>query len=137
MTANPIAPKQSATLLAYSPRPICACVSPNCPRNKLTVLRQRAFMGLLVNNMRTSTKTATNRSTDLREQIEALRHMTVGQLKEEYREAAGRITNSFSFGESPGASKPTRWAAYPSGRAVAHSKSPTTQTCESGRPRAS
>jgi len=36
----------------------------------------------------------TNSSTVLREQIEALRHMTVGQLKEQYREAFGEVSRS-------------------------------------------
>src|ERR1022692_2356022 len=39
-------------------------------------------------------KTETNRSTGLREEIEALRHMTVGQLKEQYREAFGEVSRS-------------------------------------------
>ena len=36
----------------------------------------------------------TNSSTALREQIEALRHMTVGQLKDKYREAFGESSRS-------------------------------------------
>jgi hypothetical protein len=39
-------------------------------------------------------KTETNRSTSLREQIEALRHMTVGQLKEKYLEVFGEASRS-------------------------------------------
>jgi hypothetical protein len=39
-------------------------------------------------------KTETNRSTALREEIEALRHMTVGQLKEKYREVFGEASRS-------------------------------------------
>ena len=39
-------------------------------------------------------KTETKRSTGLREQIEALRHMTVGQLKEKYREVFGESSRS-------------------------------------------
>ena len=47
-------------------------------------------MGLLVNTMRTeSTKT-----TNLREQIEALRHMTIAQLHERYREVFGEASRS-------------------------------------------
>ena len=46
-------------------------------------------MGLLVNTMRTEEKM---NETQIREQIEGLRHMTVGQLKEKYREAFERIT---------------------------------------------
>ena len=34
-------------------------------------------------------KTETIRSTGLREEIEALRHMTAGQLKEKYRDVFG------------------------------------------------
>src|ERR1019366_1638177 len=36
----------------------------------------------------------TDSSTALREQIEALRHMTVSQLKEKYREAFGEVSRS-------------------------------------------
>jgi hypothetical protein len=43
-------------------------------------------MGLLVNTMRTEEKM---NETQIREQIEGLRHLTVGQLKEKYREAFG------------------------------------------------
>lgn len=39
-------------------------------------------------------KTETNRSTTLREQIEALRHMTVGQLKQKYREVFNETSRS-------------------------------------------
>ena len=39
-------------------------------------------------------KTETNRSTGLREQIEALRHMTVGQLKDKYRDVFGESSRS-------------------------------------------
>ncbi len=47
-------------------------------------------MGLLVNAM----KTETNRSTALREEIEALRHMTIGQLKDRYRDVFGEPSRS-------------------------------------------
>ena len=39
-------------------------------------------------------KTETNRSTGLREEIEALRHMTVGQLKDKYRDVFGESSRS-------------------------------------------
>lgn len=39
-------------------------------------------------------KTETNKSTCLREQIEALRHMTVGQLKDRYRDVFGEASRS-------------------------------------------
>jgi hypothetical protein len=39
-------------------------------------------------------KTETIRSTALREEIEALRHMTAGQLKEKYRDAFGESSRS-------------------------------------------
>jgi hypothetical protein len=39
-------------------------------------------------------RTETNSSTALREQIESLRHMTVGQLKEQYRNAFGEASRS-------------------------------------------
>lgn len=39
-------------------------------------------------------KTETNRSTALREEIEALRHMTVGQLKDKYRDVFGESSRS-------------------------------------------
>src|SRR5262245_6656839 len=39
-------------------------------------------------------KTETNRSTALREEIEALRHMTVGQLKRRYRDVFGELSRS-------------------------------------------
>ena len=39
-------------------------------------------------------KTETNRSTALREQIEGLRHMTVGQLKDKYRDVFGESSRS-------------------------------------------
>jgi hypothetical protein len=39
-------------------------------------------------------KTETNRSTALREEVEALRHMTVGQLKEKYRKVFGESSRS-------------------------------------------
>lgn len=39
-------------------------------------------------------RTETNRSTGLREEIEALRHMTVGQLKDKYREVFGEASRS-------------------------------------------
>src|SRR5450759_79380 len=39
-------------------------------------------------------KTETNRSTALREDIEALRHMTVGQLKNKYRDVFGESSRS-------------------------------------------
>ena len=39
-------------------------------------------------------RTETNRSTGLREQIEALRHMTVGQLKDKYRDIFGESSRS-------------------------------------------
>jgi hypothetical protein len=39
-------------------------------------------------------KTETNKSTSLREQIEALRHMTVGQLKGKYRDVFGESSRS-------------------------------------------
>ena len=48
-------------------------------------------MGLLVNAMRTEEKMDETR---IREQIEELRHMTVGQLKEKYREAFGETSRS-------------------------------------------
>jgi Protein of unknown function (DUF2924) len=38
--------------------------------------------------------TETNRSTALREEIEALRHMTVGQLKDRYRDVFGESSRS-------------------------------------------
>ena len=47
-------------------------------------------MELLVNTMRTET----NRTTSVREEIEALRHMTVGQLKDKYREVFGESSRS-------------------------------------------
>ena len=48
-------------------------------------------MGLLVNTMRTEEKM---NETQIREQIEGLRHMTVGQLKDKYREAFGETSRS-------------------------------------------
>src|SRR5882762_3271728 len=48
-------------------------------------------MGLLVNTMRTEEKM---NETHIREQIEGLRHMTVGQLKDKYREAFGETSRS-------------------------------------------
>ncbi len=39
-------------------------------------------------------KTETKRSTGLREEIEALRHMTAGQLKEKYRDVFGEVSRS-------------------------------------------
>src|ERR1700745_3697714 len=39
-------------------------------------------------------RTETNRSTTLREEIEALRHMTVGQLKDKYRDVFGESSRS-------------------------------------------
>jgi hypothetical protein len=48
-------------------------------------------MGLLVNTMRTEGKMD---ETQIREQIEGLRHMTVGQLKEKYLEASGETSRS-------------------------------------------
>ena len=39
-------------------------------------------------------RTETNRSTALREEIEALRHMTVGQLKDKYRDVFGESSRS-------------------------------------------
>lgn len=39
-------------------------------------------------------KTETKRSTALREEIEALRHMTVGQLKDKYQEVFGEVSRS-------------------------------------------
>jgi hypothetical protein len=39
-------------------------------------------------------KTETKNSTAVREEIEALRHMTVGQLKEKYREVFGEVSRS-------------------------------------------
>jgi hypothetical protein len=75
-------------------------------------------------------------STVVREGIEALRHMTVGQLKHKYVKSsvkrAGRTTNSFSSGASPGGCKRTRGAASPNARAAAHWRSPMTQTSNSG-----
>jgi hypothetical protein len=47
-------------------------------------------MGLLVNTMRTKT----NSTTAIRKQIEALRHMTVGQLKNNYRDVFGEASRS-------------------------------------------
>src|ERR1035441_7431717 len=47
-------------------------------------------MRLLVNTMRTET----NRSTGLREEIEALRHMTVGQLNDKYRDVFSESSRS-------------------------------------------
>jgi len=48
-------------------------------------------MGLLVNTMRTGEKTDETR---IREQIEGLRQMTVGQLKNKYLEAFGETSRS-------------------------------------------
>src|SRR5437870_12973920 len=48
-------------------------------------------MGLLVNTMRTEEKM---NKTQIRQQIEGLRHMTVGQLKDKYREAFGEESRS-------------------------------------------
>ena len=48
-------------------------------------------MGLLVNTMRTEEKM---NETQIREQIENLRHLTVGQLKEKYLEAFGEASRS-------------------------------------------
>ena len=48
-------------------------------------------MGLLVNTMRTEEKM---NETQIREQIEGLRHMTVGQLKDKYLEAFGETSRS-------------------------------------------
>src|SRR6185312_4254401 len=39
-------------------------------------------------------KTETKSSTGLREEIEALRHMTAGQLKEKYRKVFGEVSRS-------------------------------------------
>ena len=39
-------------------------------------------------------KTETIRSTGLREEIEELRHMTAGQLKEKYRDVFGEVSRS-------------------------------------------
>jgi hypothetical protein len=48
-------------------------------------------MGLLVNAVRTEEKM---NETQIREQIEGLRHMTVGQLKDRYLEAFGETSRS-------------------------------------------
>ena len=48
-------------------------------------------MGLLVNTVRTEEKM---NETHIREHIEGLRHMTVGQLKDKYREAFGETSRS-------------------------------------------
>jgi hypothetical protein len=47
-------------------------------------------MGLLVNTMRTET----NRTTSVREEIEALGHMTAGQLKDRYRDVFSEPSRS-------------------------------------------
>jgi hypothetical protein len=90
-------------------------------------------MGLLVNTMRTEEKM---NETQIREQIEGLRHMTVGQLKEKYRgafgEESGRITSSSSSGGSPGACRRTLGVGCRNGRAGPR-RSPTTPISASGR----
>jgi Protein of unknown function (DUF2924) len=48
-------------------------------------------MGLLVNTVRTEEKM---NETHIREQIESLRHMTVGQLRDKYQEAFGEESRS-------------------------------------------
>ncbi len=85
MTAIPIVPSRSTKSPSYSPP--CTFDSGSSTRrlSDLTLRRQRAHMGLLVNTMRTET----NRTTSVREDIEALRHMTVGQLKDKYRNVFG------------------------------------------------
>jgi hypothetical protein len=47
-------------------------------------------MGLLVNTMRAET----NRTISVREEIDVLRHMTVGQLKDRYRDVFGEASRS-------------------------------------------
>lgn len=49
-------------------------------------------MGLLVNTMRTEANRPT--STSVREEIEALRHMSVGQLKQQYENVFGEQSRS-------------------------------------------
>lgn len=84
-------------------------------------------------------KTETNRSTALREEIEALRHMTVWRLKEKYREVFGESSRSnhkqFLFRRVAGESRRTRWAASQSAHAAAHWRSPMIPTCGSARRR--
>ena len=59
---------------------------PSLPLGKLTSGRQRALMSVLVDAMKTET--------EIREEIEGLRHLTTGQLKEKYREVFGEETRS-------------------------------------------
>src|SRR5260370_9276316 len=86
-----IGPRRFIRSPSFWPQPTCACAFlPRHPCN-LTPQRQRASMGLLVNTMRTEEKM---NETQIREQIEGLRHMTVGQLKDKYTEAFGETSRS-------------------------------------------
>src|ERR1700731_2818767 len=85
-----IAPRPSARSPLFSRSRTCDCASPTLPRRKLTVRRQRGTHVTWVNTMRIET----NRSTALREEIEALRHLTVGQLKDKYRDVFGEASRS-------------------------------------------
>src|ERR1700730_10864855 len=86
-----IGPRRFIRSPSFWHRPTCACASRLHGRRNLTPQRQRASMGLLVNTMRTEEKM---NETQIREQLEGLRHMTVGQLKDKYREAFGETSRS-------------------------------------------
>jgi hypothetical protein len=68
----------------------------------------------------------------VRQQIEALQQMTVGQLRGKYREVFGEesrsIISSSCFGASPDASRPTLRAVFPSVPMNARLRLPTTLT---------
>jgi hypothetical protein len=84
-------------------------------------------MGLLVNTMRTEEKM---NETQIREQIEGLRHMTVGQLKDKYLEAFGEESRSnhkqFLFRRIAWRLQANAWAACRNVRAGEPWRSPTT-----------
>src|SRR5205807_9076305 len=90
LPALPIALTRFTSSQPCSLPPTCACSTLTLTLRDLTVPQRRAHMGLLVNTMRTETK----RTTAVREQIEALRHMTTGQLKDRYRDVFGEASRS-------------------------------------------
>jgi len=83
----------------------------------------------------------TDSSTALREQIEALRHMTVGQLKEKYLEAFGEVSRSnhkqFLFRRIAWRIQANALGGLSERAKRRALESPTTPTCESARQRTS
>ncbi len=80
--------RETAPILADA---LLTAAVPGIPGSRLTWWRQRALMSLLVNSVRTEEKMD---ETQIREQIEGLRYMTTGQLKEKYREVFGEESRS-------------------------------------------